>query len=141
MKVILPKPCIGEQIVKAFKAASTYQEARTKWEPKEDAVNQYIPGSARQTVRKLGLKVRQYSLEKKWLLFGPRIWRRIPCPVFRLESMFPSQTYIEIDVEILDVPMPYRRDATDQEALEFDEIRQPFEKILGRFFSILTQTA
>lgn len=144
MLVRLPRQCSGQEIVEAFKTAATIQEKPEKqWQPREFVKEyQYEPGSARQTVRSMGVKVLFYYLRKKWGLFGKKVWKPNSNPEFTLFPVILSHRYddvVEVTVRyVYDVGQAGdERVATDPHTPEFEHVRPQFEKILGNFFARL----
>lgn len=143
MLVRLPRQCSGQEIVEAFEAASIIQEGPEKqWQPHEFVEEyQYEPGSVKQTVRSMGVRVWSSSLRKKWGLFGRKVWKPDLNPIFTLNPLALSGRYDEIKVAVNYVyDVGQAGDewiATDPHTPEFEHIRPQLERILGNFFICL----
>ena len=143
MLVKLPRQCSGQEIVEAFKVASTFQERPEKqWGPHEFISKfQYEPGSVKQTIRSMGVRVWPTSLRKRWVLFGEKIWKPDFNPKFTLTPVVLSNRYDEVEVAVNYV---YDVDqgggeyvATDPHTPQFEHIRPQLERILGDFYARL----
>ncbi len=129
MLIRLPQQYSGQEIVKAFKAASTFQESpEIKWESHEFVDKfQYEPGSVKQTIRSIGVSVQSSFLGKKWILFGRKVWSLDRTPKFILTPVVLSDRYDEVVVYVdADPHMP-----------AFEHIRPQFERTLGDFYDRL----
>jgi len=145
MKVKLPRQCSGQEIVKAFKAASTFQEGPEKKWNAQDFVEeyQYEPGSVKQTVRSSSVHVWPSFFRKKWWLFGEKVWKSELNPKFILNSVRLATLYDEVDIV---VDYVYAVDqaggeykATNPSSPKFEDIRPQFERILGGFYAQLKE--
>src|SRR3989344_4308049 len=147
MLVKLPGSYRGHEIVKALKEASDFAESKNKrWEGQEFIFEfQYEPGSAKQTVRSMGIRIGQYFLGRKCILWGSMVWKREPCIEFRLRPLVLQKIYksIEVDVEyVYDMDQGgYVKVATNPKNPHFEDIRSPLEKILAQLFSNLQKQA
>jgi len=143
MLVKLPRQCSGQEVVEAFKTASTFQEGSGKQYAPHEFVDkfQYEPGSVKQTIRSMGIRVWPASLRKKWVLFGEKVWKPDFNPKFTLTPVVLSNCYNEVEVAVEYV---YDVDqgggeyvATDPHTPQFEHIRPQLEKILGNFYARL----
>ncbi len=144
MLVKLPRQCFGQEVVEAFKAASTFDETSEKrWEYREFIGNfQYEPGSVRQTIRSMGVYTWPLSLRKKWGLFGKRVWKPDYTPKFTLVPLVLAGRYSEVEVAVeyvYDVGQGGEEwVATNPHHPKFADIQPQFEKILANFFARLS---
>lgn len=140
MLIKLPRQCSGQEVVEAFKDASTFQEKPDrKWDSHMFIGEfQYEPGSVRQTVRSMGVRALPSSLRKKWGVFGQKVWKLDSNAVVVLNPVELSNRYDEVRVAVeyvYDVDQGgHEYVATDPSTPEFEYIRVQLEKILDNFY-------
>lgn len=142
MRIKLPRKCSGQEVVEAFKVASSLQESPDrKWKSKDFiGESQYELGSVKQVVRNIrsmGVKVFSSSFRKERGLFGKKVWKNDfdGAYTFMLEPVVLTDNYEEVKVEV-----NWHGDDIDvldlqPHSIEFeDNLRSLFEQILGKFF-------
>lgn len=142
MIVKLSRQYSGEKIIAAFNEAATFQEnPEKKWETEKFVKEyQYEPGSARQTVRSLGVRAQPYFLKKKWGLWGKKIWKLYHDLRFTLKPVNLAALYDEVDISVhyvYDSDEYFEYVATDPSNSAFEDIRPQLEIILQKFYGSL----
>ena len=143
MLINLPRQCSGQEIVDAFKAASSFQESPEKKWCASEVIDefQYEPGSVLQTIRSIGVKAVPHFFKKRWVFFGEKVWKEDYNPSFTLQSVVLKGNYEKVDIKvayIYDVNQAGNSFvATNPHHPEFEHVRPQFEKILARFFTQL----
>lgn len=143
MLVKLPRHCSGQEVVEAFRAASTFQESPDKkWKAQEFANEfQYEPGSVRQVIRSKRVTTRLYTLEKRWIFFGKKEWLLLGDIEFTLKPLLLKGDYEEVEVEINSSYRTFggRIPVFDPppQSPAFERIRPVFEVILKNLFARL----
>ncbi len=130
----------GREIVADLKKASSFLEhPDKKWEAEGFIEEfQYDLDPLRQTERSVGLKISSFSLRKKWIFFGKKIWRNDNNPTFTLSPLILKKRYKEFNLKIRYSVYSHQDGSelvvTGPQNKEFEEIRPIFEEILKNFF-------
>lgn len=143
MFVKLPRECTGEEIVKAFKAASEFQETPSKkWRPDEFIAEfQYEHGSVQKTARRVGVRFVPFQLGKSWVIFGKNIWGKQPNNFITLLPVILSEKYSEVQI-VVQCINPYGAVVTQGVTSAcLDRLSAAFQKILSAFFESLQASA
>lgn len=143
MIIKLPKKCSGQEIVEAFKKASSLQETPDrKWKSKDFiGESQYEPHPIRRTVRtvrSMGVRVHSLSLRKKGL-FGEKVWNDDfnGAYTFTLKPVLLANNYDEIEV-VVSLRGDIDVHNIQPHSIEFeDNLRPLFEQILANFYTHL----
>ena len=143
MKVKLPRSCIGQEVLEAFKEAVSFSKSATdRWVSEELAGEKlYVSGSVRVITKSMGARVSHYKFTKRWILFGRRVWRKSNFQSFVLNPVIPEEKYTIVDIDVMDVVGIDERsiDLTNcpDDYYKHTGLRGLFEKFLGDFFSRL----
>ena len=144
MKVKLPRPCTGQEIVDAFAVAGSFQPSpENRLEAgRYNAEIQYHPGSVRQVVHRMGVHVSALCFKKRFVFWGKKVWKLDPSLKISLEPLVLGETYDEVD---LNLEFYYDYDqggfasiATNPIDPGYEKIRETVERIIGSFYSGLT---
>jgi hypothetical protein len=139
----LPHQCSGQEIVDAFKAASLLQETSEMHIETQDYGVKLESDSEKSDILSMGVRVFSSRLEKKWIFFGQRIWKRRFLPEFRLEPVVLLKQYetVEIAVEYMGRESPTGLVLVliteDPGNPKFERIRPLLEKVLSKFLTRL----
>jgi hypothetical protein len=99
--------------------------------------------SEKSDILSMGVRVFSSRLEKKWIFFGQRIWKRRFLPEFRLEPVVLLKQYetVEIAVEYMGRESPTGLVLVliteDPGNPKFERIRPLLEKVLSKFLTRL----
>lgn len=139
MFVRLSRERSGQEVVKAFKAATTFSTfsggEEIQWRPEEFADDfQYEPGSVKQTIRSIGVNVWSFYFKRKWVLFGEKIWKQNLNTKFTLSPLVLSQVYSLINVDVFKYSFDNDYTTIDPKNPQFDNVRLPFERMIEKFY-------
>lgn len=139
MRVKLPRECSGQEIIDAFKYATTVSAGSEKWEPQEFIGElMYEPGSVKRVIKSIGVCAEHFFLWKRGIFFGKKTWEMDDTKL-TLDPVA-SSTYQEVNICVDFSYVDYsghRRFSRDPGKPEFEAIRPEFEAILAKFYERL----